>query len=541
MQTLFVRKYINEKFLFYAVLLFNIYLLFTVRYYPSMDGAGHLYNARLIGHLLKGDSATISEFFRLNPVAIPNWFCYFILSVFDQFLPAWIAEKILLLFYLVGITFSFRMLIKQLCPGNLSVSIIIFPFAFNFLFHLGFYNYSLSFIFMFLTLAYWIRHRQQTAFSKYAVMLLLLTLTYFSAILTFAFTGICLGMLQMFYSARDFSGGTALSRVLKQLFREFLIFLITALPGIILSVLFIKATVFSTEESRFSSEELVKWLNDVRCLIVFDYKPEEKWTGQILHILIAMVSIGLFARFYGTKADGKNQRLMAGDIFLVPLILTLILLFSIPNASNAGMMSDRFCLQAYLFFILWACTQPLPYWSGVIFNVLIVVVHIQLLLLQHDGAINGLDKDATTIAEASRYIEKNSVVLPVNMNENWLQSHFANYLGIDKPLVVLENYEATVGWFPVKWTNERMPRAKLGMLDSLPDYRWPSNLRSEQVIQIDYVFIYGNARKVNEPQWSVLKGVLDSDYTMIYTAESFFVSLYRKKVQLMNSPLPVRK
>ena len=198
-----IKKLFFEKTIFYAVLAFSILLILMVKFYPSMDGPSHLYNSNLICHLLKGDSSVISNFFILNKTVIPNWTSYFILSLFNFFLPAWLAEKILLIIYLLGIAISFRLLIKQLNPINPSLSVLVFPFAYSFLFHLGFYNYSLSFIFLFFTLYYWLKNYEKENIFKYILLFVLLVFTYLSAIVTFFFLGFCLGLFIIAFAIKS--------------------------------------------------------------------------------------------------------------------------------------------------------------------------------------------------------------------------------------------------------------------------------------------------------------------------------------------------
>ena len=135
----------ESKYLFYFVLVLNVVLLCFTRFYPSMDGPAHLYNSNILNHLIRGNT-TLSEFYSINTVPIPNWTSHFLLSIFHIVLPAWLAEKALLVLYVSGMAFSFRFLIKELNPENIPLSILIFPFIYSFLFHLGFYNFSISFI-----------------------------------------------------------------------------------------------------------------------------------------------------------------------------------------------------------------------------------------------------------------------------------------------------------------------------------------------------------------------------------------------------------
>lgn len=513
-----------EQKIFYSVLAFNIALLLCVKFYPSMDGPSHLYNSNLIGHLIKGDSFVIGDYFTLNRAIIPNWMSHFVLSLFNMFLPAWFAEKVLLILYLIGISISFRLLIKQLCKGDIPLAISISPFAYSFLFHLGFYNYCLSFIFLFLTLYYWIKHHQENNYSKYIILFILLWITYFSAILTFFFLGFCLGLFTIIYSFKNYTGSKA-SSIFKKISRELILLLIISLPCLIFALIFINSITFPQSKEHLPTAELVKWLSDVRCLIVYDYIEEEKLTKQFLHIAIAIVSISFFVRLYKIKPSVKKSFFRIGDVFIVPTLLALLLLFTVPNSAHAGMMSDRYCMMAFMFFILWVASQTLPKSVSYFFMVLIITLHISLLLKRHGGTIKNLNEDAVAINNASKYIKQNSVVLPVNMSDHWIQPHFSNYLGIDKPLIILENYEAFTGWFPVVWNTRNIPRLKLGEFDEITGSKWISNIASSQIKQIDYVFLYGNLKSLNTPEWSDLKEALNKCYKLIFS-DNNFINIY---------------
>jgi hypothetical protein len=522
------KKWPTEKIIFYAVLALSVLLLLTVKFYPSMDGPSHLYNSNLICHLLNGHPSIVGSYFILNKDVIPNLTSYFILSLFNSFLPGWLAEKILLILYLIGIAISFRLLIKQLNPSNAGLSVLIMPFAYSFLFHLGFYNFSLSFIFMFLAIYYWLKNREKGGLLKYFILFLFISFTYLSAIITFVFLGFILGLFILVYSIKDYYKEYNRSLIVKKLFRELIFLFIVSLPCLIFSIIFIKSTIYFPSKEHYSLGELIKWLNDARCIIVYDYEGEARLTGQFLHIAIAILSISFFTRFYQKGAWFYKDKIRRSDIFLIPTLIALILLFVVPNGSNAGMMSDRFCLLFYLFFIVWVSSQSLPKRVSLLFVVLIVMVHLGLLFKRQNSTIRNLDKDAIAIYNAAKYIEENSIVLPVNMSDNWLEPHFSNYLGVDKPMIILENYEASVGWFPTKWNVQKMPRLKLGGLDAINGIQWISNTQSSQVKQIDYVFLYGSTNKINDLHWVELKSVLEKSYKMVFTSGNHYVAIYKR-------------
>ena len=133
------------------------------------------------------------------------------------------------------------------------------------------------------------------------------------------------------------------------------------------------------------------------------------------------------------------------------------------------------------------------------------------------------------IANAGSHIKENSLVLPVNMSDHWLETHFSNYLGVEKPMIILSNYEASVDWFPLKWNNVNMPKILLGNQHSISGIKWISNENSSRVRQIDQVVLYGKTEKINDPEWRDLKAELSSDFKITYRSVDNYVIIYEKQ------------
>ena len=187
MVKLFARASKHEKWVFLSVTILNLFPIFLGKFFPTLDGPSHLYNSNLIVNLLF-NSEGLSSFYALNPELVPNWSGHFILSVFKSALPAFLAEKILLLTYFIGLPYAFRSLVTQVNAKNILASYLIFPFLYSYPFMLGFYNFSLALGFMLLALSYWLKHQEDIYSSNKAkmVMFVLFMLTYFSHLIVFA-------------------------------------------------------------------------------------------------------------------------------------------------------------------------------------------------------------------------------------------------------------------------------------------------------------------------------------------------------------------
>lgn len=521
-------SWLKEKYIFYSVLIINLSLLSTVRYYPSMDGPAHLYNSNLIYHLLKGDCTPLYDFYTFNKILIPNWIGHFILASLYFIFPAWLAEKAMLILYLTGLVFSFRLLVKQICPENIYLSIFIFPFAYSFLFHLGFYNYSISFIFLFTTIYYWLKTKNEHNFKKYLILFGLFTLTYFSNALTFCFLGLCLGLYIISYEIDEYLCKKDLSFSIKSVIKKLTVLFLVSLPGLILLIVFYKTTTFFHSQGQYSASELTKWINHVRALISYDYTGEEIITQQFLHLAVIITSISIFLRVQKNLSKSFASMINKNDIILLPVLIALIALYIVPDSSGAGMMSDRYCLMFSMLLLIWVSTQPVPQKIGQLILALVIVFHFGLLFKDHNGTIRNLDHDASLIAGTSKYVKQGSIVLPINMSDNWLEGHFSNYLGVDKPMIILENYEANVGWFPIKWNLKNIPDIVLNDKNSISGIQWINNPQSKSQKRIDYILLYGNPGKIEDPNWNELKVQLSAGFKLKYKSENNYVMLYER-------------
>jgi hypothetical protein len=267
-------------------------------------------------------------------------------------------------------------------------------------------------------------------------------------------------------------------------------------------------------------------MNDVRPLIVYHYANEEILTEQFLHLMIVLLSISIFYRFYKTGSAEYKLK----DIFLIPVILCLILVFLIPGEGYAGMMSDRLSLMLFMNLIVFIFLMDLPVRVSYIAIPVILILHFSLLAYHFNAALRKLNRDAIRIYQTSEKIPEKSIVLPVNMSENWLQIHFSNYLGTDRDLVILENYEASVGWFPVAWNRDQIPEILLGEMRDISGIHWPGNKNTPEKRQIDYIFLYGQTGKINESGWQELRRVVEADFTIAYFTDDGYIRLYRRKL-----------
>lgn len=183
----------------------------------------------------------------------------------------------------------------------------------------------------------------------------------------------------------------------------------------------------------------------------------------------------------------------------------------------------------FIFSLIYIGARPVRTKIVTVFIVIFMLLHIGLTFKHLNGAIKGMNRNAISISETDKHIKMNSIVLPVNFSDNFIENHFSNYIGINKPLIILENYEASVGWFPINWKLDKMPNILLSDKRSISGITWPSNPKSLTSKQIDYVLLYGNLDKINSPQWKELMDLLSTDFRLKFNSTDKYILLYERR------------
>lgn len=510
----------------FVVLIVELSFIFMSFLYPSMDGPAHLYNSNLLRHIISGNQF-LTNYYSINSFYIPNWTTNLVLALLMMIFNAAIAEKILVIAYIIGMAYSFRYLIRQINPGNEIFSILIFPFIFSFLFRLGFYNFSIAFIFYFLVIGFWLKNHDKFTTKDLLILFLLITALYYSNVLIFGFAGLTIGFHIFINALKNYKNEHSFIEVINSMLKKTLFILTAAIYSLISMYLFYSRVKFFPSDEKYPANELLRWINDVRPLITYSYENEAPITGHFLHIFIFLFSIALYQKII-IKGKGKFRisETMLTLLFLV--ILSFVAMFVIADGSGAAMMSNRFVLMFYIFLtVIIAATSV----RGLLSNLALIafmILNFILLSKHHILSINPLSKDAVAVYEAGKKIKPNTLVLPVNLSDNWLQGHFSNYLGAEKPIVILENYEASVGWFPLNWNNEKIPNLTLSGKKSINSVDWVKGNSKNKEKQIDYICITGNIKKIDEPKYSELKTVINEYFKIKHISKNSFVHIYER-------------
>jgi hypothetical protein len=523
-----------EKYFFLIVTGANLIPILSGQFFPTLDGAAHLYNSQLINSLLWEKDSLLNAFFKFNEEPVPNWTGHAVLSVFNFFLAAFIAEKLLLLLYMIGLPLSFRGLINTISPRNKLFSYLIFPFTYSYVFFLGFYNFSISIVFLLITINYWMK-QEYNPFKIQNILILftLITLIYFSHIFVFGITIFLIALHILLKATNEIiANSNQIKEILINSFRKTGILLLSSFIPLLLFYFYFYSRPPSGNYTFLNHMELIDWLKNIRPIIALNFIVEEAYTKKLFYLIFSLTVIAIYIRtneiLSNIDFSIKTKFTLAiknifrvADFWLIASIIMLFLYFNLPDSDGyAGYVSIRLGLLFFIFYIIWLSTQKFPVWLGLLTTGVVLYCNFKLNSY-YSTATKDLNNVAKECYKASDYILPNSIVLPINYSDHWLHGHFSNYLGIDKPMIILENYECATGYFPLKWNDASIPNTLLGNTSSheLSCLQWKSNNQNPTVI-IDYVFVLGNIDAKSDACNIIIKQILSEKYTLTYSSDN---------------------
>lgn len=480
-----------EKYIFLLVVLINCIPVLVSKYVVTMDGAAHLANATYIQALTVESNTFISDYFSLNEVLVPNWLGHGLLVFFKWFFPGYLAEKAVLLTFLIGLPYSFRYLIKQLNPSGILMAYWILPFTYNLLFLLGFYNFSLGLVLLFWIIAY--MHQSLNlglTWPRVLIISVALLFVYFAHIFVFGLTGILLaGTIIIHFLKQDLNWKLRFQHIIK----TSLLLLLTSIPALILAFIYLQKGQGAGNDLYKSTKDLMYGLSNLQSLIIYNFNEEIPYVKKFIYLIGVLGLTVLIQKVIHRKNGESNTFFNFEDWWFFACALILFCYFVLPDETHAaGFISIRLALLFFML-VLVAIAAQIKYKTILLITLLPLLFLQGKRLLAFQEIISTNNHIAIELEQASEKMQENKTVLPLNYSSHWLYGHLSNYLAADKPVVVLENYEANLPYFPVIWNFKTMPTLSIDTLSSgqLPCITWLSgstknNKSIDYIVLIDY-------------------------------------------------------
>lgn len=480
-----------ETILFWALVVLHLIPVWTLPFFPSQDGPSHQAVASILRQYDDPGAGLLREYYTLNREALPNWIVFFLLGPALRFLPVYLAEKVLLSFYILLLPLAARFALRSVDRRAAWLSLLIFPFLYNFMFNMGFFNFSFSLPAFFLAAGYWLRRPEGMGLARTAELALLVLLVYFCHPVTLIVTVAALLTLAAWRAFLDRGAGFWPAA------RRWLLGpLLACLPALMLM------TAFVAPRADAHVAALPLWVKLKHLAGLYSLASMTRSTIPLAILVAVLFCVLALAclRLRGLRPPGP------ADGLLLAAAVLLGIYFAAPNdLSGGGFITHRLNLFPFLALILWfgACELPERWKRGA----LTAAAGLAFAFLAAFAPVYAaVDEGLEEITAAGDRIDPGHTFLFLSY-AHWGRTpdgrplafrtepfvHAGSYIAARRSLVDLSLYEANEDYFPVAYRSGHNPYSHLATVPSgietvPPRIDLPGYERSSQV---DYVMIWG--------------------------------------------------
>jgi hypothetical protein len=437
--------------LFQAGILFSLLYIWIPAYFLTGDGPAHSYNAAIIKEMLLGrDTGLFSNFYAFNPRPEPNWLSHILLGLFQLVFSAPVAEKLVLSIYLFLMAYGFRFLLRQLSPGSEWLSVPALLLLFTHPLQMGFFNSGISVALLWWQLGLWLKWNSTIQTKWFLAGLLLSSVLFFTHMTGFMFWLMASMWLiiGVFFSSKPIAtqfrliAGTVLMH---------------ALPAVWLST-------FLSDRGSDIGLDTSEWLLRLERLFsmhtLITLHHTEIYPAQAAAICLILIAVSALVIGMIKKPDITQEQ----RAFLPILMTVFAIYFFLPDwMASGGLFNIRTQYITMYFILLTASIVPwnelqIRAFSITGFAIFIWFMGVRFPVMQR---VSGATKEYLSVAKK---IPPGSTVLPLSFHHNgvrpdgrmvadriWLFMHAGDYIGTQKPVIILSNYEAGAGFFPLVW------------------------------------------------------------------------------------------
>jgi len=491
-----------EPLFFCLFLVAGLINVWSSEFFLSLDGPAHLHNARLLSQI--DSSPFLQNFYVRSSFYLPNYFTNVVLSGLMKVFNAITSEKILISFIITFIPLSFRAMVNTIQPEKTAYTALIFLLPFSKLLHVGFYNFMAAFVFFNIAVILFYRLLR----SGPSTGLFVLTtanglLLYYSHALVFALAGVTILFLLVFENVKT----------PKLIFGFMLsLFLMYIIP-IVMYVFFVSTFSIPDYNYDIPSHEKVEGLIMFQDGVTFQKHKELENTALVPLLLIFFAGIIVSAR---ERQKTWSEFFKVSDLFILFSLGMIYLIFHSKDGQFGGMFVHRISYMAYYFAIVWVlCNLNISWFNYLLSLGFVLVIYISLSIERHKYSAQ-FDKYIRGVISTEHYIQDNSLVNSIILTDVWHLNHLSGYLGLNKNLVLNDNYEAILDWFPLRFKK-----------DVIYPYQLPLDVRTETKHHPDYVYVFGDVRLLDQERYRLSADFLKQKTRCIYNSVDEHSHLYK--------------
>jgi hypothetical protein len=507
-------------------------------HYLTCDGPCHLYNAQIVHDLWSGKHVSVySRFYDLVYATDPNSMTTFVLAALLYVAKGAVAEKLFLTLYLLVYLSGFVALLRKIGKGDSLWMLTCFLFVFTYALSKGFYNFSFGIAFYFWVVWSWLKFMDTKSVVIAILFFVLAGCCFFTHLLPFVIAVLtCGGLLLSYAVVAHREGGMQVSR--PSLLRNGAALLLLVAPYILLTLLFTRGEGGLQLQLGWYPYRLLELAEFKYLINVVD--GERLWAciaGCALLVLFGVTLIRAIPGFRIHKYDG----------FLLSLVPVLFVYIFFPEDFMGRAIIISIRMQLFVFIIIACCiAYRLPDGRVKQYGSLILFIGFIVLTGYHIDCRQRASVALDEYLSVAKYVKPESVVLPFDFSptgkdaagrqiadRNAVFHHAAQYMGTDKPLIILDNYEANMGYFPLRWKPEMNPYnhlSKAAGIEALPPCADIAAYEAYIGKRVDNIIFWCyEPTFVTHPDFAGLYAEINSKYKLIYTAPGGRVVLYARK------------
>ena len=544
-----------EWALFVALGVLQLVPIWSVHYFPTLDGPVHVGNILTYMRLDEPGYEVLRLLFQPSHGVAPNYFVYVFLYGALQFFSPLVSEKLFLSLYVLSFPLALRYALCALGRNATVFSVLGFPMAYTTVLFLGFYNSSFALVAFLLTIGYWLRHRNEASWRVFAGYFFLALFCFFVHLSAVAMTGIFIGLAGTAETLLDYldarRDGTVSRSTLWRRFGSRCVIpgLAYILPAVGTLIFFMRPVTAAMPGGGVGDPGVpfymrLAWLLKGPISIAFDK----------IEMFIAFPFVAGWIIAFRHMTGHLPRRAFLRDPLFVAVIGLLLLYLFLPYKTVVRWIPFR--LNPYLYFgvFLWLGSAALTLSGrarGVLYAFILAAAVFSTLFaaVLRPMSVAQVNDFLDEYVSAFEHIEPGSIVLPVPMSNEFNGKSMTGLAGIDvfyqaqhyliweKPAGILLNLQARVNYFPIVFRPEVDPFAHIArMLPELGAYRHLEleNYREKAGVQVDYVLLWGEEKNIPPPQeWpeSVFFSQLAENYDLIYRSpQRGLQRLYRRKI-----------
>jgi hypothetical protein len=491
---------IVERILFFLGLLLLAHPFLRQRYYFTVDGPAHVYDAWLILELFH-HSAGIIPLWELNPLPVPDWSGHALLALLLTVLDPPEAVKVVHLLCVLGFVIAFRMVVAQRMKGPLWLSYLAFPFAVSAPFTMGYFNFVLALPLLMLIIRQWRRiaeeERSKAGWIGFSALLLA---CYFSHLMPFLFAvlWIVAQLIESWWRVLMKKGGAP-----ERLLRRTLFLGLAVLPSLILLAWYFIGSPAGTSWIEPPKDRLGQvW----RPFVIVDRLPELiLWSSAVYLILLAFL--------FGT-AKGRSVRRPGSVAALAYATVMLLSISFLPDGfENGSDILYRLSVLAHIAFLVavpFVALAPRRGASLAVAALLITFAQQETRAPAFDGN-TGLLKSVTKQC-AQGPPGRTVAFIPLQ----WNYAHMPE-LGFIRPKAIdYSLYELNLAHFPLRWGAGHLQMLQAAPPDPLDALGGMSGVPGAVLRTCDEVVLIGETS--NDQQWEQVQ-LLERELAATHTED----------------------